>query len=70
MGVYLVPSVPTAGFPLPGAAPADDHGATDNRAAGQRLMEGAAEVYADVLPRSGSAPGLSAARFWEAVWDQ
>ena len=57
MGVYLVPSVPTAEFPLPGAAPADDHGAT-----GQPCRRPAA----DGAGRGRSTPMSS--RAWAGGW--
>ena len=52
MGVYLAPSVPTQEFLLPGATlTAGERGRMGNRAAGQRLLDGARGIYAEVLPR-------------------
>jgi len=64
VGVYLVPAVPTAQFPMPGSSSAE-HG--DNRAAGTRLLRGARQVYADVLPVLARRLGLSDAAH-EQVW--
>jgi sterol 3beta-glucosyltransferase len=71
MGVYLVPSVPTQEFALPGAATlADDElGQLDYRAAGQRLLDGARRVYVDALPRLARRLGLSR-EACHTVWDE
>jgi UDP:flavonoid glycosyltransferase YjiC (YdhE family) len=64
MGVYLAPAVPTAEFPMPGSARPDDG---DNRAAGQRMLDQARTIYADVLPRLCRRLGLPEDA-GEAVW--
>ncbi|MDQ3901832.1 MAG: glycosyltransferase [Actinomycetota bacterium] len=70
MGAYLVPSVPTAEFPLPGSTQAgDDMSRMDNRAAGQRVLAQARTIYADVLPRLSRRLGLPRDAC-EIVWDQ
>jgi sterol 3beta-glucosyltransferase len=66
MGVYLAPAVPTREFPMPGSAPPDDG---DNRAAGQRMLDQARTIYADVLPRLSRRLGLPEDA-GEAVWDR
>jgi sterol 3beta-glucosyltransferase len=70
MGVYLLPSVPTAAFPLPGSSPAGgDRDQTDNRADGRRRLEGTRTLYADVLPPLARRLGLPQDAC-ETVWDQ
>jgi sterol 3beta-glucosyltransferase len=64
MGVYLAPAVPTAEFPMPGSVKPDDG---DNRAAGQRMLDQARTIYADVLPRLSRRLGLPEDA-GEAVW--
>ncbi|MEV0276600.1 glycosyltransferase [Streptomyces sp. NPDC050610] len=53
MGVYLAPAVPNDAFALPGAATNGPGGSLGNRAAGERMLDGAHALYAEVLPRLG-----------------
>ncbi len=64
LGVYLAPAVPTAEFPMPGSPKPDDG---DNLAAGQRMLDQARTIYADVLPRLSrrlALPGDAGEAFW------
>ena len=67
MGVYLAPSVPTAEFPMPGSAPAGDHGARDNRAAGQQLLDRGRRSTPRFSPACADGWGCPDAS--ETVWD-
>jgi sterol 3beta-glucosyltransferase len=61
VGVYLLPAVPTATFPLPGSPRPDDLGPAGNLAAGRDLLGRTDDLYADVLPRLRARLGLPAA---------
>jgi sterol 3beta-glucosyltransferase len=50
VGTFLIPSVPTAAFPLPGWPDLDDLGPAGNLTAGRELLGHAADLYADILP--------------------
>jgi UDP:flavonoid glycosyltransferase YjiC (YdhE family) len=67
MGVYLVPSVPTVEFPLPGSSPAGDQ--TDNRTAGKHLLDRSRTLYADILPQLADRLGLPQSAS-ETGWEQ
>jgi sterol 3beta-glucosyltransferase len=58
IGTYLLPSVPTTQFPLPGWSEPGNFGPTGNLAAGQELVKQAADLYKNVVPRMRSQLGL------------
>ena len=60
VGGYLVPSVPTAEFPLPGWPGPGDLGPAGNLAAGRELLGRAGALSAGILPRLRARLGLAA----------
>lgn len=61
IGTYLVPSVPTAAFPLPGSPGLEDLGPAGNLEAGRELLGRAGGLYAEVLARLRARLGLPVA---------
>jgi sterol 3beta-glucosyltransferase len=62
IGTYLVPSVPSAAFPLPGWPEPGDLGPAANLAAGRTLLARAEVLYAEVLARLRVRLGLPATK--------
>jgi sterol 3beta-glucosyltransferase len=60
VGAYLVPSVPTAAFPLPGWPGLGDLGPAGNLDAGRSLLGRAALLYTEILARLRVRLGLPA----------
>lgn len=59
IGTYLIPSVPTRAFPLPGWPETGDLGPVRNLAAGRQLLSRAADLYATALHRLRARLGAS-----------
>ncbi|HEX6541509.1 MAG TPA: glycosyltransferase [Ktedonobacterales bacterium] len=60
IGAYLLPSVPTAAFPLPGWPGPCDLGPAGNLEAGRNLLSRAGVLYAEILARLRARLGLPA----------